>query len=188
MAKRAPKSKSKATPRKPPSAAVRPAGAPVKAGAGVVYPLKITLDGVQPPIWRRVQVKDCTLAALRDVIQISMGWHDCHLHIFEIGDEQYGAPDQWEADPWGEHDVGNEGKVKLSQLVGRGVKKFRYEYDMGDGWRHTIQVYKTLPVEAGVHYPRCVEGGAGLSPGGLRRPLGLRRLPRSHPGSAESPT
>ena len=166
------KARSKAAPRKPPSTAIRPSGASAKGGAGAVYPVKITLDHVRPPIWRRVLVKDCTLAALHDLIQISMGWEDYHLHLFEIGNEQYGAPDQWEADPWGGHDVGNERKVKLSQLVGRGVKKFRYEYDMGDGWRHTIQIEKTRPAEAGLRYPRCVDGGRACPPEDCGGPWG----------------
>ncbi len=171
MAKRAPKNEPKATPRKPRSTAVRPADAPAKTGAGVVYQLKITLDDIRPPIWRRVLVKDCTLAVLHDVIQIGMGWDDCHLHVFEIGDEQYGAPDQWQ-DDMGGNDVGNEGKVKLSQIVGRGVKKFRYEYDMGDGWRHTIQVEKTPPAEAGGRYPYCVDGKRACPPEDCGGPWG----------------
>ena len=151
----------------------RPSGRRTRrqTGAGVVYQLKVTLDGVRPPIWRRVLVKDCTLAVLHDVIQIGMGWGGYHLHVFEIGDEQYGAPDQWQ-DDMGGNDVGNEGKVKLSQIVGRGVKKFHYEYDMGDGWRHTIQVEKTLPAEAGVRYPHCVGGKRACPPEDCGGPWG----------------
>src|SRR5258706_9389401 len=102
--------------------------------AGAVYQLKITLQGIKPPIWRRVQVEDCSLAKLHDVIQTCMGWDDYHLHVFEIGDEQYGNPVQWQGGFGDEPEVGNEGKVKLSQLVAQGVKKFSYVYDMGDNW------------------------------------------------------
>ena len=31
-----------------------------------------------------------TLADLHDAIQRAMGWHDRHLHVFEIGGEQFG--------------------------------------------------------------------------------------------------
>ncbi|MGH7222573.1 MAG: IS1096 element passenger TnpR family protein, partial [Gemmataceae bacterium] len=36
--------------------------------AGGVYQLKITLRDIKPPVWRRVQVKDCTLGQLNDII------------------------------------------------------------------------------------------------------------------------
>ena len=179
MAKRTPKPAGgkpaakgrKATPRKPPSTAVRPSGAATKP-SGAVYQVKIALDEVRPPVWRRVLVKDVSLAALHDVIQIGMGWEDYHLHVFEIGEERYGNLDQWGDDPWGEHDMADERKVKLSRLIDGGVKKFRYEYDMGDGWRHTIQVEKTLPAEAGVDYPRCVDGKRACPPEDCGGPWG----------------
>src|SRR4051794_23805288 len=97
--------------------------------SGVVHQLKITLKDVKPPIWRRVQVKDCTLGKLHDVIQAVMGWHDSHLHAFDVGGVQYGPPD-----PDGMMEVENEGKVKLSQVVNQGHKKFAYTYDFGDNW------------------------------------------------------
>jgi hypothetical protein len=50
-----------------------------------VYQFKITLKEIQPPIWRRIQVKDCTLDNLHEHIQTAMGWTNSHLHKFEIG-------------------------------------------------------------------------------------------------------
>jgi len=41
----------------------------------VVYQFKITLDGIKPPIWRRLQTpSDFTLESLSDMIQAVMGW------------------------------------------------------------------------------------------------------------------
>jgi hypothetical protein len=42
--------------------------------ADTVFQLKITLHGAKPPIWRRIQVKDCTLDKLHEHIQTAMGW------------------------------------------------------------------------------------------------------------------
>jgi hypothetical protein len=125
-----------------------------------VYQLKITLNDIRPPIWRRVETKDCTLGRLHDIIQVVLGWEDYHLHEFEIGRQRYGAPEQWQDDfAWGdEPEMASERKAKLSQLVKQGVKQIRYQYDMGDSWWHTITIEKTLPAEAGVSYPRCVAG------------------------------
>jgi Plasmid pRiA4b ORF-3-like protein len=151
----------------------RTATAPAKSARGTVYQLKITLNDIRPPIWRRVQTKDCTLGRLHDIIQAVMGWEDYHLHEFEIGQQRYGALEQWQDDFWGaDPDVANERKVKLSQLVEQGVKKFRYQYDMGDSWWHTITVEKTVPVEAGVKYPRCIAGERACPPEDCGGPWG----------------
>jgi hypothetical protein len=136
-------------------------------GPAQVYQLKITLKNIRPPIWRRVQVKDCTLGALHNIIQTCMGWDGYHLHAFEIGGEQYGEPD-----PDGMMDIRNEARVRLSRFAGQGVKKFTYTYDFGDGWDHTIQIEKILPVEAGVRYPRCTAGKRACPPEDCGGPWG----------------
>jgi hypothetical protein len=49
----------------------------------VIYQLKITLDGIKPPIWCRIQVRgDISLFKLHKIIQVAMGWEDYHLHQF----------------------------------------------------------------------------------------------------------
>ena len=141
-------------------------------GSAQVYQLKITLRDIKPPVWRRVQVKDCSLVKLHDIIQTCMGWDDYHLHEFEIGGERYGDPRQWPDDFGGDLEVGNEGKVKLSQLAAGGIKKFSYVYDMGDNWDHTIQIEKVLPAEAGVRYPRCIAGQRACPPEDCGGPWG----------------
>ena len=47
---------------------------------GTVYQIKIALLGTQPPVWRRIQVPDCTLGDLHEVIQTVMGWQHSHMH------------------------------------------------------------------------------------------------------------
>ncbi|HEY7309516.1 MAG TPA: plasmid pRiA4b ORF-3 family protein [Gemmataceae bacterium] len=136
-----------------------------RRGRDSIFQVKIMLNVIKPPIWRRVQVKDGSLAELHDIIQTCMGWDDYHLHVFKIGGEQYGLPEQWqEPGGWGEPEVGDSRKIKLSQLVAQGIKKFRYVYDMGDTWEHTIQIEKTLPAETGVQYPRCIDGKRACPP------------------------
>jgi hypothetical protein len=136
----------------------------------VIYQLKVTLADVQPPVWRRIQVKDCSLAKLHDILQISMGWSNSHMHVFEAGGEQYGD------DPMGELDWQSERKAKLSQLVAAGHKRFGYTYDMGDNWEHLIQVEKTLPAEKGVRYPHCVAGERACPPEDCGGPWGYEEF------------
>ncbi len=113
-----------------------------------VYQLKITLRDVRPPIWRRVIASDATtLDQLHWIIQISMGWTNSHLHQFIIDEEYYSEP-MLELDDWGP-EVKNEKRVRLSALGLEPKKKFIYEYDFGDSWRHEILVEKVLAPEAG---------------------------------------
>ena len=49
-----------------------------------IYQLKITLLGIQPPIWRRILVPSTMpLCCLHDALQAVLGWTDSHLHQFE---------------------------------------------------------------------------------------------------------
>jgi len=92
----------------------KPRKAPVKAATGTGFQLKITLNDIKPPIWRRVQTKDCTLAKLHDIIQVSMGWFNSHLHLFQIGEDHYGERSQWPKRYLDELETLNERKTKLS--------------------------------------------------------------------------
>jgi len=125
-----------------------------------IYQFKVTLKGSKPPIWRRVQVKDnIRLGDLHGVIQCVMGWDGGHLHQFIHQGQYFGEPsdDDWDR-------VTDEEKVRLTDLHLRAKSKFVYEYDFGDGWMHDIVVEKTLPVEKGVDYPRCIDGKLACPP------------------------
>jgi len=132
---------------------------PPKSGkrADTIYQLKITLQGTKPPVWRRVQTKDCSLSRLHEIIQLAMGWQFSHLYNFEVAGEIYGDPQHLD-------DVESDRKMKLSQIVRAGHSRFTYVYDMGDNWEHTIQIEKTVVTEPKVKYPRCVDGARACPP------------------------
>jgi hypothetical protein len=55
-----------------------------------IYQFKVTLQNIDPPIWRRIQVwEDTKLAQFHRVLQIVMGWEDCHLYEFRIDGNIY---------------------------------------------------------------------------------------------------
>jgi len=131
--------------------------------ANEVYQLKITLRDVRPPIWRRVFVTDTTtLHQLHWIVQAAMGWTNSHLHQFIIDEEYYSEP-MPELDDWGPV-VKNEKRVRLSALSLEPKRKFTYEYDFGDSWRHEILVEKVFAPEAGARYPQCVAGKRACPP------------------------
>jgi hypothetical protein len=104
-----------------------------------LYRLKITLEGCHVKIWRKFVVpSNIRLDQLHDVIQHVMGWQDCHLHEFVIGGYRFGVPDP--DDDWSDEEVQPEKKWQLDKMLEPGFTKFKYLYDFGDGWKHTIKV------------------------------------------------
>ena len=131
-----------------------------------IYQFKITLRGIKPNIWRRIQVKECTVDRLHEHIQTAMGWTNSHLHQFQIGGITYGDP-QLLSEGWqDETPPVNSLRTKLSKIVPKDGKPFRfgYEYDFGDGWEHEILFEGFLPTEKGARYPLCVEGERACPP------------------------
>ena len=136
----------------------------VESSTQDIIKLKITLVGSDPPIWRRVEMSDCSLAHLHNIIQVAMGWEDYHLHRFEIGQRHYGIPHPTDRDMGIK--VIDERKVQLSDVIaGAGKRvKFVYEYDFGDGWQHAIKLEGTGTAESGAKYPRCTAGERACPP------------------------
>jgi Plasmid pRiA4b ORF-3-like protein len=124
-----------------------------------VHQLDVTLNDIEPRIWRRIEVpSSITLAALHDVIQRAMGWQGYHLHQFEIGDTVYGVDD---GEGWGP-DAVDENRARLADVAPEGTV-FTYEYDFGDSWQHSIKVVQ-VAAPATTSYPRCVAGERACPP------------------------
>ncbi|MBO0347668.1 plasmid pRiA4b ORF-3 family protein [Phormidium pseudopriestleyi FRX01] len=139
-----------------------------------IYQLKITLRGIRPPIWRRVQVSsDYTLADLHQVIQVSMDWGDCHLHSFNIQGEEYGMPMDDDFG-FGDMEMNDETRVKLSKIIPGEKFKFSYLYDFGDSWEHEILVEKVLPPDPDVKYPICIKATRACPPDDSGGPWGYQ--------------
>ncbi|WP_458437717.1 plasmid pRiA4b ORF-3 family protein [Methylorubrum extorquens] len=118
--------------------------------------LRISLERIEPAIWRRVEVPlTATLKALHDVIQAAFLWQDYHLHVFEVGEERYGVPDpEWDS----LRPIRSEKGVRLATLIERAVASFTYTYDFGDDWQHRIEVEAVEAGDPAVEYPRFVTG------------------------------
>ncbi len=101
--------------------------------------IKVTLDGLRPPIWRRlVVVGDATLFHLHLALQVAMGWENYHLHCFRIDGVRYG-PDE-RGGGFDLDDVDESG-VSVAQVFAD-VDRGSYDYDFGDGWEHRLLVEK----------------------------------------------
>jgi hypothetical protein len=130
-----------------------------------LYQFKITLIESKPPIWRRIQVKNCTLDKLHEHIQTAMGWTNSHLHQFEIDGKRYGDPELIN-DEFEDFHCIDSTVTKISEVVSKTGKRFhfQYEYDFGDDWQHEVLYEGCLRAEKGQRYPLCVEGERACPP------------------------
>jgi Plasmid pRiA4b ORF-3-like protein len=130
-----------------------------------LYQFKINLRGIQPPIWRRIQVKNCTLDKLHEHIQTAMGWTNSHLHQFKIDGKVFSDPQLMEED-FEEMNHLDSTTTKIRDVLPRGGKRlqFEYVYDFGDSWQHDILFEGCPRAEPGVRYPLCVEGERACPP------------------------
>jgi hypothetical protein len=100
--------------------------------------LDLRLAGVEPAIWRRLRVPaDLTLLDLHHAIQIVMGWLDYHLHVFEIGDREYGPrpEEEFEREQW----AGDDGRITIAKALAETDGPITYLYDFGDDWSIRVE-------------------------------------------------
>ncbi|MBW2061197.1 MAG: plasmid pRiA4b ORF-3 family protein [Deltaproteobacteria bacterium] len=136
-----------------------------------VYQFKVTLNGIRPPIWRRIQVPaEYTFWDLHVAIQDAMGWFDSHLHDFKITNlstghyEKFGIPIEDDIDfgeepptkPGWEHYIADYFSLENSKAI--------YEYDFGDGWEHTVLLEKIISRDEKKIYPICLDGKRACPP------------------------
>jgi hypothetical protein len=143
--------------------------------------LKITLLQVKPAVWREVLVpSDLRLDRLHQVIQIVMGWEEEHMHEFIVGRRAREARHFGTPNP--DFDLGlgpsteNEKQFTLQALAPGKGDEFRYWYDFGDDWMHSI-VVKAIgeaPAEQGL--PVCVKATGACPPEDCGGPPGYAHL------------
>jgi hypothetical protein len=145
-----------------------------------ILQLKVTLQYIEPPIWRRVLVLSSTqLPAVHSILQIVMGWQDCHLHHFMVGEHRYGTPD-----PHFNDGTEEEAPIRLSSLLRKPGDCIAYEYDFGDGWLHEIELEAILPYTPGDLVPLCTGGQRSCPPENAGGPPGYEHFLAAYHDSA----
>lgn len=144
-------------------------------GPQTVYQIKVTLNDVEPAVWRRLRVPDVTLEQLHVFLQAALGWFDCHLHEFSVGEERIVSDDAAEFEEL-DDEVRFESEVSLGDLVEAGTKQFGYWYDFGDDWRHTIKIEKTLQLDADEAPLLCLAGSGACPPEDCGGPWGYAAM------------
>ncbi len=134
-----------------------------------VYQLKLSMRGITPQIWRRIQVpENYTFLKLHDAIQAVMSWEDYHLHEFEMINPETGELERIGTEDKDHENFGEplmpENKAKISRYFTLENKTALYTYDFGDNWQVKVQLEKILPRKEGVEYPICTAGKRAAVP------------------------
>ena len=136
-----------------------------------VVQLRVSLDSVEPPVWRRLLVPGSVrLDKLHRMLQGAMGWEDSHLHCFEIGGVRFGP--QFDDYPEDEEDEKSGTVMRAFDRVDRGV----YEYDFGDGWEHELVVEARSRSPIGLKFGVCLDGENACPPEDCGGPGGYADL------------
>jgi hypothetical protein len=137
--------------------------------------LKITLDSVEPTVMRRIEAPvDIRLDDLHLAIQMAMPWENYHLYEFRVGRTlSWGIPDPDVHGFSPDDEQLDAAKATLADLLDQaGRKAFKYVYDFGDDWEHSIKVEAIAEGAAGVAYPRLIAAQGACPPEDVGGPWG----------------
>lgn len=126
-----------------------------------VVRMSISLDDVTPAVSRVIEVPlTIRLDRLHAVFQAALGWTDSHLWELIFGHTGFGTPDP----SYGFDGPLDARKATLPDaLEGMRGKTFRYLYDFGDGWEHSVRIEGIVPADLQASYPRLLEA-TGMRP------------------------
>ena len=140
-----------------------------------IYQLKITLDEIEPEIWRRVLVSgNVNMSTVHKIIQVAMGWTNSHLHMFTLTSGQILSDPRFKLDFLPPPTV--ERSRNLRTAAAEIGSHFTYEYDFGDGWTHEVLVEDILPPGPSGRVPRCIAGENQCPPENCGGPRGYSTL------------
>ena len=136
--------------------------------------LKVTLDEVEPPVLRRIEVPlTIRLDRLHSALQAAMGWTNSHLHEICARDVGWGVPDP----DWGDGPLDARKARLVDVLEETGAKTLKYLYDFGDGWEHTVKLERIAKAVPGLAYPRLTEARGRCPPEDVGGPWGYADPP-----------
>ena len=142
-----------------------------------IYQLKITLQDIEPPIWRRILVPSTyEFWQLHCAIQDAFGWTDSHLHQFAYPNDRSVKPLIFGVPFENDDDLLAGWQHKIDRYINNDTPIMIYTYDFGDDWRHTVQLEEILHYEKGSKYPTCIAGERNGPPEDCGGPPGYEGL------------
>ncbi|MDN7431428.1 plasmid pRiA4b ORF-3 family protein [Burkholderia sp. AU45388] len=134
-----------------------------------IWRLRISLLGLRPEIWRRLEIPtDIDLAELHVIAQAAMGWTNTHRYGFAL----YGFLDRIDLED------DRASGVRLLDVAQPG-DTLGYTYDVGDYWHHAIAIEVEIAPAKRATYPRCTAGRNACPPEDCGGPAGYAHLLRT---------
>ena len=119
----------------------------------------------RPPIWRRlVAPLNWRLDQLHLAIQAAFNWWNSHLHEFRIGGLRYGDPDVEDVSFEDSPPLFDEREVTLRDFGHDPSVRFVYTYDLGDNWRHIVEIEEWLTLDDTPRFAACLDGARARPP------------------------
>jgi hypothetical protein len=136
--------------------------------------LAVEIDDVTPRVLRVVEVPiDMRLDDLHFVLQIAIGWQNCHPFEFRIGDAAWGQQDR-DADI----NPAPAEQATLADILAHGGT-FQYDYVFSESWQHTVTLLARAAAAADLHYPNLVSAEGRCPPADIGGPIGYETYLRT---------
>jgi hypothetical protein len=134
---------------------------------GQIACLLVQVDEVSPPVERRVLVPfGMRMDDLHFVLQIAIGWQNCHPFEFQAGGNTWGLVDRESSD----NPLPAE-SVTLADIAQLG-STFRYSYVFGEDWQHQVTIESVADAMPGETYPQLLEAKGRCPPADIGGPAG----------------
>lgn len=152
---------------------------------GDAVEMLVSLRHLNPLIWRKLRVPaEIDLNELHEVLQVTFGWSNTHLHGYRIGDLEFRVPVSEES---GSRFYIDEAGAPLGAVARVGTP-FIYQYDFGDDWVHDVRVERIVPRAEVATAPsiECLGGQRRCPPDDCGGPPGYEHLLRVLDNPADS--
>lgn len=143
-----------------------------------IYQLRVTLQNIEPTIFRAIVVTGTTtLRELHELIQSAFGWLNDHLHAFgdQEGVRYTSAQEGMFAMDMEDGEV-DDATIQLDSVLQAKGDRLTYEYDFGDGWEHEIVVVEIGPPKTTGLYPAVIDGARNCPPEDCGGPFAYQEL------------
>jgi hypothetical protein len=133
-----------------------------------LYIFEVQLQGAIIPVWRIIEIKrTSTLHELACVAMAAMGWRGDHLYNFNISGREFEYFTEKE-DFFPEFQNENAELSTITKLADLDLNvgdSFRFTYDFGDNWEHTITLKgKSTLIDRLWGIPTCSSGSMNCPP------------------------